>query len=71
MCLNVSNCVEDYGNGIPLYCVKNLCPLIGDHQFSSRVKSIFGEPVLSADPKNQKPEPQVSAHSHTSTENCT
>lgn len=49
----------DNGDGINLYCIKNLCPLLGDHRYSSRVKKLFGRPMLVPDQEKVKPETQV------------
>jgi hypothetical protein len=49
---------SDNGDGILVYCTKNLCPLLGDHRYSSRVQQILGKPVLNL--KNAMPKTQVS-----------
>lgn len=39
--------------------MKNLFPILGDHRYSPRVKTILGKPVLLANQRDQKPSPQV------------
>lgn len=46
------------GEGINLYCVKNLFPLLGDQKYSSRVQEIFRKPVLRPNQKETKPKTQ-------------
>lgn len=41
------------------YSAKNLFPILGDHRYSSRVKTIFGRPVLAPNQREQKPTTQV------------
>lgn len=35
----------DNGDGILLYCLKNLCPLLGDKKYSFKLKKILGKLV--------------------------
>ena len=43
--LNIFTNNLDNGDGILLYCLKNLCPILGDKKYSSRVKEILGKLV--------------------------
>lgn len=50
----------DSGEGINVYCIKNLCPLLGDAKYPSRIQTVFNRPVLKPDEdKIIKPGPQV------------
>ncbi|CAF0787308.1 unnamed protein product [Brachionus calyciflorus] len=49
----------DYGDGILYYSIKNLFPILGDHRYSPRVKTILGKPVLVAKQREFKPSTQV------------
>ena len=51
--------MKDNGDGLQIYCTKNVCPLLGDHKYSSRVEKIFGKPVLVSDIMKVRPKPQV------------
>ncbi|CAF0787290.1 unnamed protein product [Brachionus calyciflorus] len=48
-----------YGDGILYYSIKNLFPILGDHRYSPRVKTILGKPVLVAKQREFKPSTQV------------
>lgn len=50
---------KDSGHGINVYCVKHLCPLLGDDKYSSRIKLMSGKPILAPNEKDIKPEKQV------------
>lgn len=50
---------KDSGDGINVYCVKHLCPLLGDDKYSSRIKLMSGNPILAPNEKDIKPEKQV------------
>ncbi len=50
---------KDNGDSILAYAAQLLSPILGDHRYSSRVKTLMGKPVLVPDQRLARPEPQV------------
>lgn len=47
---------NDNCDGVLAYSIQNLAPVLGDHRYSCRVRTVLGKPTLSP---LLKPEPQV------------